>query len=146
MRNDPDKVLAMQVISPENVCIASSMYFLYGEWGYSVGTVGFREYQHYLPNEMIRWHGICYCKSHGSKFFDFCGYREYKMKFSPDIIEIPTIEVYKFKILVVLKQIAKRTIVSYRKLRGKILAHDKVGQGNKDLEESDDLQKLSREP
>lgn len=119
-KEDQNKILAMQVYAPDNTCIASAIYLLYGDWCYSLATASYREYQHYLPNETIRWHGIQYCKNKGAKFFNFCGYREYKMKFSPQIVDIPTIIIYKYRILVHFKEAAKRTIITYRKLKGKI--------------------------
>lgn len=122
-KEDQDKILAMQVYAPDNTCIASAIYLLYGDWCYSLATASYREYQHYLPNEIIRWHGIQYCKNKGSKFFDFCGYREYKMKFAPQIVDVPTIIIYRFKILIHFKEVAKQFIIKYRQLKGKISTH-----------------------
>ena len=123
-KDNQDKILAMQVYDPDNICIASAIYLLYGDWCYSLATASYREYQHYLPNEIIRWHGIQYCKNKGSKFFNFCGYREYKLKYAPQIVDIPTIIIYRYKILVYFKEAARQTIIKYRYLKG-IIKSDK---------------------
>ena len=118
-----ERVLAIQVYSPEKKCIASSVFLSYKDWCYSLVTASFREFQHFIPNEMIRWHGICFCKERGAKYLDFCGYREYKLKFSPDIVEVPTIVFYRYKALIKLKDLAKTGVRYYRRIKGKLLVH-----------------------
>ena len=122
-KDDPEKILAMQVYTPDNICIASAIYLLYGDWCYTLASASYREYQHYNPNEIIRWHGIQYCKNHGSKYYNLCGYTDHKMKFSPELVDVPTIIIYKYKALVYLKERAKRAIITFRKIKGKIKAH-----------------------
>lgn len=120
MKDQPERVLAIQVFSPDNVCIASSLFLGLNEWCYSLITASYSRYQHYLPNEAIRWYGINYWKKRGIVNFDLVGYREYKLKFSPQIIERPTIYFSKYKILFILKKLAKALIGIMRKIQGKM--------------------------
>ena len=120
-RDDPDKVTAMQVFSPDGECIASSMYFGYGCRCYSLASASYREYQHFYPNEAIRWHGIRHWKEKGAQVLDMCGYRDYKMKFSPILADVPTVVMCRYRILIRMKGMAKKAIEIYRKAKGKLL-------------------------
>jgi len=117
LKNHPERVLAMQIFSPDERCIASSIYLGFNHWCYSLGTASFRKDQHYRPNEMIRWHGINYWKNKGIFNFDLVGYREYKLKFAPEVVEQPTIIFAKYKILVFLKNLARTVVEKYRTMR-----------------------------
>jgi lipid II:glycine glycyltransferase (peptidoglycan interpeptide bridge formation enzyme) len=118
MKDHPERVLAIQVYSPENICIASALYLGFNDWCYSLSSASYKRYQHYLPNEIIRWYGINYWKDRGISNFDLVGYREYKLKFAPQIIERPTIYFAKYKILFPLKYLAKSLVNILRKVKG----------------------------
>jgi lipid II:glycine glycyltransferase (peptidoglycan interpeptide bridge formation enzyme) len=118
MKEHPERVMAIQIYSPENICIASALYLGFNDWCYSLISASYRRYQSYLPNEAIRWYGINYWKDRGMSNLDLVGYRDYKLKFAPQVIECPTICFAKFKILFPLKYLAKSLVNILRKVKG----------------------------
>ena len=118
LRRCPDNVLALQVYSPNDECIASSLTFGYGKWCYSMATASYRFGQRFLPNEKIRWETIKYWKNKGVNNYDLCGYREYKLKFNPIIREIPVIYFERFHGIHFLKNVFKNGVKIFRKIKG----------------------------
>ena len=96
-------------------CIASIFSFGFGEWAYYVGAASYREYQKYLPNEALFFAFVEYWNDNKIKNIDLVGYREYKMKYSPKIIEVPTIYFERFPGLFFAKKIMKKLISFLRK-------------------------------
>ena len=119
LKDNPELVFATQVYDPDGTCIASSIYLGFNEWCYSLATASYRSGQWYLPNEKCRWLGMCYWKDKGATSFDMVGFREYKMKFSPEVVMRPTVIFTKFKALLYLKKLAQSLVILYRKARGK---------------------------
>lgn len=120
LRAYPYLVYAVQVFSPEDECIASAISLGYGRWCTSLATASFRNGQKFLPNETIRWNIMTYWKNKGCQMFDFCGYREYKLKFNPIVIQYPVIYFERIPGMVLAKKITKKIIVQMRKLKGMI--------------------------
>lgn len=114
---NPDNVLALEAIFQDK-CIATVFSFGYKDWAYYIGAASFREYQKYLPNEGLFWEHVKYWREKGVCNFDLVGYREYKMKYNPEIIKVPVFVFSKYRILVYGKNIAKKIIKSIRKLQG----------------------------
>lgn len=115
-----DMVHPLQVISPDGKVIASSITFGLNDWAYTMQTASYREYQKYLPNETLRWETIKYWKSKGCTHCDFCGYREYKLKFNPNIDKVPVLIMERVPGLIYAKKQAKKAITCIRKIRGLI--------------------------
>ena len=114
-KDRPDKVLALEAFDPNANCIASIFSFGFGEWAYYVGAASYREYQKYLPNEALFFAFVEYWNDNKIKNIDLVGYREYKMKYSPKIIEVPTIYFERFPGLFFAKKIMKKLISFLRK-------------------------------
>ena len=115
-----DLVHVLQVIEPQGKIIASSITLGLNEWSYTMQTASYREYQKYLPNETLRWETIKYWKSKGCTHCDFCGYREYKLKFNPHIVKVPVLIMERVPGLIYTKKKAKKLITFFRKIRGLI--------------------------
>lgn len=98
--------------------IASIMTLGYGKWAYYLGAASYRENQKTMPNEALFWSFIEYWKSKGITNFDLVGFREYKMKYNPDLSEIPVIYFERIPGLFRLKNIAYKGISLIRKVRG----------------------------
>lgn len=116
--NDSDKILLLQVFDPDGRCIASSVSLGYGEWCYSLATASYRDGQRFMPNEKMRWEIIKYWKQHGLNHFDFVGFREYKLKFSPDIVKVPIIVFERIPGMLFAKNCLKKAIHFLRKFKG----------------------------
>ncbi len=115
----PERVLALEAYY-EGKCVASLFSFGYGEWAYYMGAASYREYQKYLPNEGLFWEFMKYWNEQGVKNIDMVGYREYKMKYNPELIEIPVITFQKYPFLLRFKVFAKTIVMLFRKLKGAI--------------------------
>lgn len=114
----PERVLAMEARLSTGENIASIFTFGYQKWGYYMGAASYRAYQKYLPNEGLFWEFSKFWNEQGIMHLDLVGYREYKLKYNPEIIEIPVILIEKYRGIIFLKNVAKRCIVMMRKLRG----------------------------
>ena len=77
-------------------CIATVFTLGYQEWAYFTGAASYREYQKYPPNEGLFWEFAKHWSENGIKNLDLSGYREYKLKYNPEIIEVPVIQTEKY--------------------------------------------------
>lgn len=118
--NKKESILCLQVKNEDGIIIAASIYFGHNLISYSWGSSSLREYQHYRPNEAMRWYAIKYWKSKGYKIFDMVGVREYKYKFNPIEYEYPRIIIAKYKFLIKLRNLSKLLIIKIRKIKSKL--------------------------
>jgi hypothetical protein len=102
------QLLCLRVRNPEGKCIATSIFVAYNQRFYFWGGASFRAFQSYRPNEYMFWYAIRYFKEKGYKYFDMYGERDYKNKFRPSKITYPCIMIARFKILLTLRDLAKR--------------------------------------
>ena len=115
-----DLVYPLEVISPQGKVIATTITLGKNDWAYTLLTASYREYQNYLPNETLRWETIKYWKNKGCTHCDFCGYREYKLKFNPNVVKVPVFIMERVPGLLYAKKKAKKAIVILRTIRGLI--------------------------
>lgn len=113
----PERVLASGAFY-EGKCIATVFSFGFGKWAYYVGAASYRDYQKLLPNEGLFWEFVKHWNKAGIPNIDMVGYRPYKLKYEPKIIEVPVIELQKYPFLIQGKQLARKVIEQLRKIRG----------------------------
>ena len=118
-KDSPEKVFAVAIFSEDNKCVATIMSLGFNQWGYYLGAASYRDYQRYLPNERAflcfveHWSTLCI------NDLDLVGYREYKMKYNPELIDVPVIYFEKIPGLLKIKGIMRKAISFVRVLRGK---------------------------
>ncbi len=117
-KENKERILALEAYY-EGKCIATVFTAGFGNWAYYIGAASYREYQKYLPNEALFWEFVQYWHSKGIRNFDLVGYREYKMKYNPELICYPVIIFSKYKVLLIMKKIAKKIVRLTRIMRGK---------------------------
>ena len=115
----PENIVALAAYS-EGECVASIFSVGYGEWAYYMGAASFRNYQKLLPNEGLFWNFVEYWHGKGAKKLDLVGYREYKLKYNPEIIVIPTVIITRYRWLLYAKRFAEKTIMLIRKVKGRV--------------------------
>lgn len=116
-KDNPELVLAL-VAKYDGKTVASVLSFAYGDWAYYVGAASYREYQKYLPNEGLFWKFIEHWHDKGIKYIDLVGYREYKMKYNPEVIDEQAIIFQKYPGLHLMKNLAYHMIMLKRRIRG----------------------------
>ena len=112
----PERVLALEACDPDGNKIASVFSFGYGKWAYFVGAASYREFQKYLPNEGLFFEFVQHWNRVGIPNLDLVGYREYKMKYAPEIREVPVIFFEKIPGLSLGKDLLKKMVSFARKL------------------------------
>ena len=114
----PNHVVALEAINSEGVVIATLFSVGMGDWAYYVGAASYRQYQKLLPNEALFWEFVSTWKERGVKYLDLMGYRQYKMKYNPEVVEVPRFMFERIPGLILAKVIANRAISACRKLKG----------------------------
>ncbi len=102
------ELLCLRVVSPEEKCIATSLFLGYGEKCFFWGGASYREDQHYRPNEYMIWYAIQYWREHGCKIFDMVGVRNYKKKFGSHEETYSKMIFAKYKVLIALRNLAQK--------------------------------------
>ncbi len=114
--NNPERVLALEAHDPEGESIATVFSFGFGKWAYFVGAASYRDFQRYLPNEGLFFEFVKHWNQMGVPNLDLVGYREYKMKYAPEIVEVPVIFYERFPGVAFAKNVAKKAVSIMRKL------------------------------
>ena len=107
MKEVPERVFAVGAFF-ENKCVGTVFSFGFGKWAYYIGAASFRQYQKMLPNEGLFWEFVKYWHEQGIENIDMVGFREYKLKYNPEIIMTPTIIFQKYPLLLQGKHFAKK--------------------------------------
>lgn len=116
----PERVLAVVAKTNKGQNIASIFSFGYQKWGYYMGAASYRDFQKLLPNEGLFWEFVKFWKTKGIRNLDLVGYREYKMKYNPDIVEVPVILIGKYRCIITMKNLAKKCVEIKRELKSKV--------------------------
>lgn len=117
-KDSPEKVLALSA-ELDNKCVATVLSFGLNHWGYYLGAASFKEQRQKLPNERLFLAFVEHWAERSVGNLDLVGYREYKMKYNPMIIDIPTVYFEKVPGMLRMKKIARKVISCVRKARGK---------------------------
>jgi hypothetical protein len=116
-----DRLLCLRVRNPEGISIASSIFFGYNNKFFFWGGASLRPYQNYRPNEYMIWYAIKYWRMRGCKVFDMVGVRDYKRKFGSVEMEYAKITISRYKILIILRNLAKEGYFFMLKMKGLML-------------------------
>lgn len=119
-RDCPERVLALEARLEDETCIATVFSFGYRQWGYYMGAASFREYQKYLPNEGLFWAFVRHWNGKCVPSLDLVGYRKYKMKYAPELIEVPTIVFERVPGLLFMKNTARAAVTQLRNIKGRL--------------------------
>lgn len=115
-----ERILALEAYLPTGECIATLFSFGYGEWAYYMGAASYREYQNHLPNEKLFWEMLKYWNDLKIPYVDLVGYRKYKMKYSPQVLSVPTIYFERVPGIYFMKNKAKECVKMIRKIKSVI--------------------------
>ena len=119
LKDSQENVLALEAFNSDGIVVATVFSFGKKEWAYYVGAASYRQYQGDLPNEALFWEFVLFWKLQGVEHLDLMGYRKYKMKYNPIIIEQPRFIFQKYKGLYLIKNLAHCLIVFARKIKGR---------------------------
>jgi lipid II:glycine glycyltransferase (peptidoglycan interpeptide bridge formation enzyme) len=117
-QNNPDGLLCLKVFDPDGKCIATSIFPGLKDTCYFWGGASYREFQQYRPNEYMFWYAMKYWRGQGATTMDMVGLRDYKKKFNPEEIVYPRVIISKYRLLLTFRNIAKKAIQLFRKIRG----------------------------
>lgn len=118
---DSGEVLCLRVISPDDRCIATSIFPGYGNKFFFWGGASYRPDQHYRPNEYMIWTAIKYWRDKGCKTFDMVGIRDYKKKFGSHEVSYTRMFFVKHKVLLTARNIAEKCYYRMTKVKGTIM-------------------------
>lgn len=116
----PEQALALVAESKEGKPLATVFSLGAGEWAYFIGAASFTDSVKDLPNERLFWEFVKHWREKGIKNLNLVGYREYKLKYNPRIVDLPIVYFEKIKGLLFMKNLAKKVISLLRKIKGKI--------------------------
>lgn len=116
-KDKQDCVLALMALNEEDKCIATVLSFGLGDWAYYLGAASLRQYQKLLPNEGLFWEFVKYWKERGITNLDLVGYREYKMKYNPELVSVPVIYFERIPGILWVKKNARNVIMRLRKIK-----------------------------
>ena len=115
----PSHLLLLEAITEDGEVAATGIFPGDKNFALFFGGASYQKFQYLCPNEPLIWEAICIWKSKGTKLFDMCGTRPYKLKFGPIEYTKPRLIFSSPKILVRLKVVAKKLYYLLRKLQSK---------------------------
>ena len=113
-------LLCLRVRDPEGLSIATSIFIGYKKKFFFWGGASLRPYQSYRPNEYMIWYAIKYWRERGCVIFDMVGVRDYKRKFGSEEKEYARIVIPKYKILILLRDLAKELCFLKFRVKGTV--------------------------
>lgn len=116
-----DQILCLKVVSPDERCIATSIFPGYGNKFFFWGGASYRPDQHYRPNEYMIWTAIKYWRDRGCTKFDMVGARDYKRKFGSYDQQYANMIFANPKVLIIGRFLAEKMYFKYIEVKGKIL-------------------------
>lgn len=118
---DTGKVLCLRVISPDERCIATSIFLGNKEKCYFWGGASFRPDQHYRPNEYMIYTAMRHWRDQGCKVFDMVGIRDYKRKFGSHDVHYAALICSRIPGLLAGRDLAARLYYAMGAVKGKLL-------------------------
>jgi hypothetical protein len=113
---------------PQGTCIATFISLGANGTMYMWGAASWREHQILRPNELLIWTAMKYWKARGMHTFDMGGSGEYKRKYGGREISVPWIQVSRYPMLGVLRQIAKKGFRLRQRVAGRWAEWSSPGQ------------------
>ncbi len=115
----PNRILLLEAVSQEGDVLATGLFP--GDENLAVfwGGASYQRYQKLCPNEPLIWEGIIKWKSRGTRTFDMCGIRQYKLKFGPELYTKTKIYFSKYPGLLEMKNLAKKAYYGIRNFKAR---------------------------
>jgi hypothetical protein len=113
------RLLLLRARAPDGLPIASAIFPAYNGTAYFWGGASMREHQILRPNEAIFWHAIRYWRDRGVTTLDLGGGGEYKRKYGPSELRLPLFRASRFRVLPILREVARRAVDRRQALRGR---------------------------
>lgn len=114
------KLLLLEAVSTDGICLATGIFPGDNNIAFFWGGASYKKYQKYCPNEPIMYEAIKYWKNYGAAEFEFGGGSKYKEKYGPIPYVKPKIIASKYKGMLFLKSMAKKTFYSSREVKSRI--------------------------
>jgi hypothetical protein len=115
----PNQILLLEAVSTEGNIIATGLFPGDDNLAIFWGEASYQVFQKLCPNELLIWEAIKMWKARGTKVFDMCGVRQYKLKFGPVIYTKPRLMFAKYAFLIPLKNFSKRVYYGLRNFLSK---------------------------
>lgn len=119
----PNRILLLEAVSTEGDVLATGLFP--GDKNLAVfwGGASYQKYQKLCPNEPLIWEAIKMWKNRGTKVFDMCGIRQYKLKFGPQLYTKPRLYFAKYPFLIPAKEFCKKCYYGFRNFLAKLKKH-----------------------
>lgn len=118
---DTENLLCLRVISPDERCIATSIFLGNKQKCYFWGGASFRPDQHYRPNEYMIYTAMRYWRDQGCKTFDMVGIRDYKRKFGSHEAYYAKLTFTRLPLLITARNLASKLYYAMGAVKGKLL-------------------------
>jgi CelD/BcsL family acetyltransferase involved in cellulose biosynthesis len=112
------RLLLLRARDPEGRCIATGIFPGMNGTMYFWGGASWREHQILRPNEALFWHAMQYWKARGMKEFDLGGGGEYKRKFGPVELSVPSFSLSRFRAIDRIRNLAAQTVSLRQRIAG----------------------------
>jgi hypothetical protein len=119
------RLLLVRARAPSGECIATGIFPAMNGTAYFWGSASWRQHQHYRPNEAIFWHAMKYWKHRGMNFLDLVGGGDYKRKYGPAELTVPSFRKSRIAGLAQLRDVAE--VLSRRRFRQKLMSSREQG-------------------
>ena len=118
---DSGSILCLRVLSPDDRCIATSIFLGNKQKCYFWGGASFRQDQHYRPNEYMIYTAMRYWRDRGCKMFDMVGIRDYKRKFGSHEAHYANLVFTRVPLLITARDLAAKLYYKMGAIKGKLL-------------------------
>lgn len=112
------RLLLLRARDPEGRCIATGIFPAMNGTMYFWGGASWREHQILRPNEALFWYAMRYWRARGMKEFDLGGGGEYKRKFGPVELSVPSFSLSRFRAIERIRNLAAQTVSLRQRIAG----------------------------
>jgi CelD/BcsL family acetyltransferase involved in cellulose biosynthesis len=113
------RLLLLRARAPDGRPIATGIFPGYNGTAYFWGGASLREHQILRPNEALFWYAMRWWRDRGATTLDLGGGGEYKRKYGPSEVRIPSFRASRFRGLPVLREVARRANEQRQALLGR---------------------------
>ena len=114
------RLLLLRARAPDGVPIATGIFPGFNDTAYFWGGASVRAHQIHRPNEAIFWYAIRYWRDRGMTTLDLGGGGEYKRKYGPTEVRIPSFRASRFRALPALREAARFATEQRQAIRGRL--------------------------
>lgn len=116
----PERMLLLEAVTAEGDIAATGLFPGDKNMAIFWGGASYQRFQKFCPNEPLIWEAIKIWKERGTKVFDMCGVRPYKLKFGPVLYTKPRIMFARCRGLISAKRIIKKIYYGIRSFKAKL--------------------------